>query len=115
MAETGVEQGTGAHDSQTQSTQNAQEPGAQQPWREPSPAPAAPESPPAGRRRAQIIACVALVGGGALAVIRRRRQAKAKAQHQGRRHWPVSSATLPRAWRSRRAASRALPRKRRRR
>ncbi len=109
MAETDVTQGTSANGAQGQGEQIAQEPGARQPSTEAPAAPAAPEGRIADRRRRKIIACVALVGSGALAAIRRGR--RARAYHQGRRRWPVVSAILRRPGRSRRAASGARPRK----
>jgi hypothetical protein len=118
MAETDLEQGTGANGAQEQGEQIAQEPGAhaqepgeQQPWTEAPAAPAAPVGPIAGRRRGKMIACVALVGGGAFAAIRKGRRARAHRQSQ--RRWPVVPAMLTRAGRSRRAASSARGRKRR--
>lgn len=103
MTETDVTQGTGANGAQGEGEATAQEPGAQQPWTETPAAPAPPEGHAAGARRGKIIACVALVGVGALAAIRRGR--RAKAHRQGRRRWPVLPAMLTRTARSRRAAS----------
>jgi hypothetical protein len=111
MAETDVEQDTGANGPQGQGEQIAQEAEAPQPSTEAPVTSAAPEGRVAGRKRVKIIACVALVGSGALAAIRRRR--RARAHRQGRRRWPVGPAMLTRTGRSRRAAGSARPRKRR--
>ena len=94
MAETDVKQDTSANGAQGQGEQIAQEPGTQQPWTETPAAPAAPVGPIADRRRGKLIACLALVGGGALAAIRSRR--KARAHRQSRRRWPVVPAMLTR-------------------
>jgi hypothetical protein len=111
MAETDVEQGTSTNGAQGQGEQIAQKPDTQQPSPEVPAAPTPPEGHAANRSRGKIIACLALVGGGALAAIRRAR--RARASHKRRGHWPVVPAMPTRIGRSRRAASGARARKRR--
>jgi hypothetical protein len=98
MAEADVEQGTSANGVSGEGEQIAQRPEMQQPPTEAPAAPVEPEGPAANGRRVKIIACVALVGGGALAAIRRAR--RATAHDRGRRHWPLSAAMLTRKGRS---------------
>jgi hypothetical protein len=102
MAETDVEQGTSANGAQGQDEQIVQKPGTEQP---PTEAPFTPvaEDLTADHRRGKIIACVAVVAGGALAVIRRGR--RARAHRQGRRRWPLVPAMLTRTGHSRHASS----------
>lgn len=110
MAETDVEQGTSANGAAGKDEQIAPQPEAPQTWTDTSARPAASEVPTADHRRAKLIACAALVGGGAFAAIRKTR--RRRAQSHGRR-WPAVPAMLTRTGRSRRKASSGHARKRR--
>jgi hypothetical protein len=107
MAEADVEQLTSANGAQGQGEQITPEPETLQPWTE-EPAPTAPETRTADRRRTKIIACLALAVGGALAVIRSRMRARSQ---RGRRRWRVFSAMRNRTSRGHRATGRARLRK----
>jgi hypothetical protein len=109
MAEADVKQRTSANGVPGEGEQIAQEPETQQPRTEGPAAPVERDGPAAPGRRVKIIACIALVGGGALAAIRRTR--RARAHDQGRRHWPLSPAMLTLKGRSHRAATSARRRK----
>jgi hypothetical protein len=107
MAETDVQQGTGANGAQGEKAGHEAE------TRQRSPdMPAVSESPEghaADRARGRLIACLALAGGGAFVATRRARRARASQQRQ--RRWPILPAMRARKGRSRCAACGARTRK----
>lgn len=109
MAVTDVKQGTSANGAQGQDEQIAQEPRTEQPSTE-APSTPASEDRTADHTRGKIIACVAVLAGGALAVILRGR--RARAHRHGRPRGPLVPAMLTRTGRSRHTSS-ARGRKRR--
>jgi hypothetical protein len=109
MAETDVEQGTSTNAAQGEDEQITRESKAPPPWTDTPAAPAAPEG--ASHKRGKLIACAALVGGGALAAIRKGR--RTRALRQGGRRWPAVPAMLTRTGRRSRRASSGRARKRR--